>query len=227
MTHMLLTRPLVSYPVEAVRRAGIRRIIVVVGYAADKVIAALGDGYEYVEQAELLGTGHALQQARPALDGFRGDLVVTVGDAPLLTPDVIRRLILHRRETAAAATLLTAVFNDQIPPYGRVVRESDGQVLRIVEERDATEEERQIHEVNASVYCFEAATVLPLLDEINNQNRAGEYYLTDIVEILRRHGHQVRAVVSDDPRTVLGVNTRSDMAAVSRAMRNRTLRVKR
>jgi len=218
--HPLHALPLAMYPAEALRRAGVGRIIVVVGFEAEKVRSALGNGFDYVLQRQQKGTGHAFMQAAAVLADYRGDVVVTVGDAPLLTAGAIRRVLNHRRDTGAAAAMLTAVFPDRVPPYGRVIRDAEGSVIRIVEERDATAEERLIREVNASVYCFDAAIVLPLLGEIDRHNRAGEYYLTDIVEILRRHGHEVCAVQVDDPRTVLGVNTRSDLLEVSRIMQD-------
>lgn len=224
MTFALFGRPLVSYPAAALRNAGIHRIIAVVGHAAEEVRAALGPEIDYAVQKEQKGTGHALLTARSLLQGFRGDLVVTVGDAPLLTSETIRKILDHRRRTGAAAVLLTAVFDDEVPPYGRIVRDEDGRVVRIVEERDASREQRRIREVNASVYCFDAGRVLPLLDEIDPQNQAGEYYLTDIVEILLRHGHEVEAVKAEDSRTVLGVNTREDLVRVFRVMRDRIVK---
>jgi bifunctional UDP-N-acetylglucosamine pyrophosphorylase/glucosamine-1-phosphate N-acetyltransferase len=210
-------KPMIRYQLEALRAAGTAGPIVVVGYQAERVMAELGGEAEYVVQAEPLGTGHALLQARERLlaRGPGVEALVTVGDNPYLAPGILRDLAALRRSSGAAAAIVTAVF-DSPPPYGRVVRDDRGRVLRVVEEFDATPREKLIREVHVSIYCFDAAAALPLLDEIRNDNAKGEYYLTDIVGILTGHGFRVQALPCADPRLTLGVNTPEDLAEAER-----------
>jgi len=176
-----------------------------------------GEDCEVVWQHQQLGTGHAVMQAASRLQGFIGDLLVLVGDSPFLTPEILRQLVHRRRATGAAAVFLTAIF-DRPPPYGRVIRNEKGGICRIVEERDATPTEEAIKEVITAHYCFQAEVVLPLLPEIRNDNRLGEYYLTDIVEILVGHGYRVESLRVDDPRMVLGINTPAEFTAAERML---------
>jgi bifunctional UDP-N-acetylglucosamine pyrophosphorylase / glucosamine-1-phosphate N-acetyltransferase len=209
----ILGKPMIRYQVEALHAAGIERIFMIVGFQAEQVEAELGKEADYVLQAEQRGTGHALIQARKKLLslGPNLDVVVTVGDNPYITSGILKDLIGVHRRSEAAATIVTAVF-DTPPPYGRVIRDVQKRVVKVVEEFDATPEERLIKEVHVSIYCFKAAVVLPLLDEIKNDNTKKEYYLTDILGILTGHGHTVETLVSDDPRLTLGINTPEDLA---------------
>ncbi len=209
----ILGKPMIRYQVEAIRAAGIEKIFVIVGYQSEQVQAGLGAEVDYILQAEPKGTGHALLQARNKLLSLGPDLevVVTVGDNPYITPGILNSLIQAHRQSRAAATIVTAVF-DSPPPYGRVIRDGRGRVLKVVEECDAAPEERLIKEVHVSIYCFQAAVVLPLLDEIKNDNAKKEYYLTDIIGVLTGHGHRVETLASADPRITLGVNTPEDLA---------------
>jgi len=209
----ILGKPMIRYQVEAVRAAGIGRIFVIIGHQAEEVKAELRGEAEYVLQAEQKGTGHALIQARPKLEALGPDLdvVVTVGDNPYITPEVINSLLEAHRRSQAAATIVTAVF-DSPPPYGRVIRDGRGRILRVVEEGDASPEQKLIKEVHVSIYCLKTAIVLPLLDEISNDNAKKEYYLTDIVGVLTGHGHAVETLRSADPRLTLGVNTPEELA---------------
>ena len=208
----ILGKPMIRYQVEALRAAGVERIFLIVGFQAEALEAELGSEVEYVLQAEQKGTGHALIQARERLRALGPDLdlVVTVGDNPYITAGILRRLIAVHRERRAAATIVTASFDDP-PPYGRVIRGADGRVLTIVEEFDATPEQKLIKEVHVSIYAFRAAIVLPLLDEIRNDNAKGEYYLTDIIGILAARGLRVETVNCEDPRITLGINTPEEL----------------
>ena len=210
----ILGKPMIRYQLEALRAAGISRIFLIVGFQADKLREELGDEVDYILQAEPRGTGHALIQARDKLLSLGTDLdvVVTVGDNPYITPGILKSLIQAHRLSRAAATIVTAVF-DSPPPYGRVVRDGRGGVLRVVEEFDATPEEMLIKEVHVSIYGFKTAIVLPLLDEIQDNNAKREYYLTDIIGILTRRGHAVETLRSKDPRLTLGINTPEELAA--------------
>jgi bifunctional UDP-N-acetylglucosamine pyrophosphorylase/glucosamine-1-phosphate N-acetyltransferase len=203
-------KPMVRHVIEACRGAGVGRVILVIGYKADEVRAVVGGDVEYVDQNEQLGTGHALRIAAPSLRGLEGDLLVLPGDTPFLTPDFLGGLLAAHRASGADATLAAVVW-DEPPPYGRIVREASGRILRIVEEWDATPEVRAIKETCTSHYVFKTGVVLPLLAEIGNDNVKGEYYLTDIVEILAKHGRRVEAFQVDDPQLVLGINTLEDL----------------
>ncbi len=218
----ILGKPMIRYQLEALRAAGIARIFLVVGFQAEAVQAELGTEAEYVLQTEQKGTGHALIQARDRLRALGPDLdlVVTVGDNPYITADILRDLVRVHRARQAAATIVTAVFDDP-PPYGRVIRDAGGRVLTIVEESDATPAQKLIKEVHVSIYAFRAALVLPLLDEIRNDNAKKEYYLTDIIGILAGRGQRVETVPCQDPRITLGINTPEDLAEAERHFRQK------
>ena len=209
----ILGKPMIRYQVEAIRAAGIEKIFLIVGYQSEQVQAELGAEVDYILQAEPKGTGHAMIQARKKLLSLGPglDVAVTVGDNPYITAEILKKLVHVHRQSRAAATIVTAVF-DSPPPYGRVIRDGRGRVLKVVEECDATPEDRLIKEVHVSIYCFQAAVVLPLLDEIKNDNAKKEYFLTDIVGILTGHGHRVETLASDDPRITLGINTPEELA---------------
>ena len=219
--HPLCGRALIDYPLGACRALG-ARVVMVVGRAADAVRQAVGaaDDIAFVEQKERLGTGHAVLQARGACPDT-GTLLVLPADMPLLQEATLRRLVEHHRATTAAATILSAEVADPTG-YGRVVREG-GRPVAIVEHRDATAAQRAIREIGTSVYCFDARRFWPALSQLTPQNEPGEYYLTDVVGILRRAGHPIEAVVAGDPAEGLGINDRSQLAAVAGVLRGRIL----
>ncbi|MBN1350026.1 NTP transferase domain-containing protein [candidate division KSB1 bacterium] len=216
---MFEDKPLVHHVRDACLQAGIQQIIMVIGPEMQAVKSSLGDSIQYAVQHERLGTGHALMQARPLLKNFKGDLVVLVGDHPFITDESILCLLKHHRASHAAATLLTAMY-EQPPAQGRIVRDSTGKVIKIVEEKDATPEEIRIKEVNISTYCFDAQVVLPLLDELGADNVQKEYYLTDIVAILLRHHYRVEAIPYEDNKIGVGINSRLDLATALKIMRD-------
>ena len=220
--HPLCGRPLLAYPVGASRAIG-ARVVVVVGRAADDVRAAIAPevGATFVEQKERLGTGHAVLQARVACGDGAGTLLVLPGDAPLLSEATLKRLVDHHVSSGAAATLLTAEVSDPTG-YGRVVREQ-GRPVGIVEHRDATAAQRQIREIGTSVYCFDAQRFWPAMAQVTPENDQGEYYLTDVIDILSRQGQRLEAVVTTDPSECLGVNDRKQMAELGGIMRGRIL----
>ncbi len=214
--HTVAGRPMVAWVIDAVRRAGVARAIVVVGYQGERVEqACAGEGVEIAWQHEQLGTGHAVQQTEPLLREFDGHVLVLNGDVPGLRPDTIGRLVEHHRETGASATVLTARLDDPTG-YGRIVRDEDGALLRIVEHRDADEETRAIDEVNTGMFCFERAPLFDALARLDRNNAQGEYYVTDVIDHLRRDGRRVSALCVDDAREVAGVNTPAELEAVRR-----------
>ncbi len=220
--HEVCGRPMIHYVVEAARGAGARTIIVVVGYAADQVLESLRDepGIVFVTQSEQLGTGHAVKICREALTGYEGPALVLVGDEPLLRPDPLADLLARQEHEAAACLLGTARVHDAMG-FGRILRDSTGRFLRIVEERDCTPEEKHIHEVNPSCYVFQLPLLWEALDRIGTSNAQHEYYLTDAPERLMAMGHKVQALNVLRPDDILGVNTRQHLAQAALVMQAR------
>ena len=215
--HPLCGRPLIAYPLRLARTLA-DCVVLVVGPSADGVRAAAGAGVTIVEQRERLGTGHAVLQARESCPAS-GPLLVLAGDMPLLLLETLERLVEHHRATGAAATILTAVV-DRPHGYGRVLR-LGGRVTRIVEERDATDDQKKIDEINTSVYCFDARRLWPALGEIKPDNDQGELYLTDVVALLARAGARVEAVPVTEPAEALGINDRRQLAELAAIQRRR------
>jgi len=220
MLHPLRGRPMVAYAVDALRHAGVRRPIVVVGPGHRPVRDALGSGVDFVVQREPRGSGHALLQAMPRLRGRTVAFVVN-GDMPLVSPDTLRALRRRVREGAAAA--IASGTPGVTPPYGRIVRAADGRFLRIVEHVDATPEEAAIREVNAGFYCVRVAEAAQALRRVRPANRQGEYYLPDAVNVLAAQGRDVAVVPVTDPEELAGVNTRAELSAVDAILRRRVL----
>lgn len=206
-------RTLLAWVLDALTCADIPSITTVVGFQKDKVIDTLPAGVAWAEQAEQLGTGHAVLCAEPTFEGFAGTLVVTCGDAPCFRAETFRTLLKAHAEAKAACTVLTARV---APPhrYGRIVRNASGAVEKIVEAADATEAELAIDEINTGVYCFEAPLVFDMLRRVGNGNKQGEYYLPDALTELIRAGHTVCAQVLEDHDETLGVNSPEDLAKV-------------
>lgn len=219
----LLGQPLASYVLRALEAAGAAPIIVVVGHGAEEVQRALGERYLYALQAEQLGTGHAVMQAVPYLPPEATHVLIAAGDSPLITPDVFHALLETAQQTDAACVLATAVLDDPTG-YGRILRAPTGDVMGIVEEKDATPDQKAIREVCTSFYCFRTDALRDALPRLSNQNAQGEYYLTDTIGVLTAMGARVVAWQSPDPTLLLGVNTRWELAQVGHALRMRLLR---
>src|SRR5438034_1117075 len=212
----LCGRPLISYSLRVARAVG-DQIVLIVGPDADGVRAAAGDGVTIVEQRERLGTGHAVLQARAHCEDSAGPILVLPSDVPLLLAETIERLVSHHTTTGAAATVLTAVV-DRPQGYGRVLRQG-GRVKRIVEDRDATDDEKKVGEINTSDYCFDSERLWATLAEVKPDNDQGEYYLTDVIGILNRRGARVEGVPVQDQREALGINDRKHLAALAAIQR--------
>ena len=218
--HRAAGKPMLQHVIDAADAAGARRNIVVTGFGGETVRRAIGDSVEYVEQKEQLGTGHAVLQTEPLLGGEHGTIMVLCGDTPLLTAELLARFHEEHIHAGAKASVLTAIMPNA-KGYGRVVRRDNGEVLKIVEHKDATEEERQIHEVNAGIYCFDAQALFSALAKVTNENAQGEYYLPDVLEILRKKGEKIFAATADDYEETLGVNSRAQLAASEKILRRR------
>lgn len=220
--HEVCGRPMLAYVIDACRAAEIRALQIVVGFGKDAVISALGDepGVKFIEQREQKGTGHAVVQCTEALKGLQGDVIVIAGDMPMIRSATLLDLIGSHRAAGAAASLATTVLEDP-SGYGRIVRIAKGEFERIVEHRDCTPEQLEIKEVNPSYYCFDAQSLLAALPKLKADNAKGEYYITDVLEILRREGQPVRAVTKLPAIDATGINSRADLADVGKLMQKR------
>ena len=200
------------------------RIFVVVGYQSAEVRAAIESaGVGFIEQTEQKGTGHALMAAAQTLSGLDGRLVILYGDCPLVRPQTLAGLTEAQQSSGAAGAILTAVMDDPTG-YGRVLREPDGRVTGVVEQRAGTPEQLAIREANMGLYCYQAAPFWRHIQELRPDNPAREYYLTDMVGILHRAGQAITAYRIDDPREVLGINDREELAVADRLLRARKVR---
>lgn len=222
--HPVAGRPMLGYVVDAARALRPERLVIVVGYAADKVKAYLAEGFPgtaftYAVQEPQLGTGHALLSARDAIGWEEADLLLLYGDIPLVRTATLQTLIDGHLSTAAVATVLTAIVDDP-SGYGRIIRDpGTKEIARIVEHADASRSERAISEINIGIYCFKVPEVFPLLDRLTVANEQKELYLVDMVGLLLREGRRVATVVADDPDEVEGVNSRVQLARSEAARR--------
>jgi UDP-N-acetylglucosamine diphosphorylase/glucosamine-1-phosphate N-acetyltransferase len=219
----VLGKPMVHYVVDLARALNAARIIVIAGYKREAVIQYLNahlSGTEVAVQAEQLGTGHAIMQTGSLLKNFIGDVVVLSGDVPLLTADSVLGLIDHHYQTEAAATILTADFADATG-YGRIIRNTDGSVKKIVEHKDATEEERSIKEINSGIYIFDKEKLFIGLDHITPENVQNEYYLTDVFEYFSKQQWKVSALKTVYVEEIMGVNTVEQLDIVKEALLKR------
>src|SRR5574341_269483 len=221
--HPLGGTPMILWVTELCRQLPLKRTLVVVGYQADQVRAVLdGEPVEFVLQAEQRGTGHAVLQAEPALRGFEGDLLVLSGDVPLLTAETACALLEAHRRAGAHATFMSTRLEDPTG-YGRVIRGPQGGFLRVVEEAEATPQERRIAEINAGIYCFACPALFDALGSVGASAVKGEHYLPEAITIFRDRGLKVQAIPAPDPREVLGVNTRAELAQAYGILRRRVL----
>jgi len=219
--HPVLGRPLLSYVIDTVKKLGIGQIYVVVGHKKEMMTDYFKDsGVIFVEQNEQLGTGHAVMQVKPLLADFSGEVLVLAGDVPLLRCSTLKGLIEFHRRQRAAATVLTAELPDA-GSYGRIIRDREGRILRIVEKKDASPEEAQISEINTGTYCFDSRALFRALAEVKAENAQKEYYLTDTIEILKLQGLPVFAHLANDWRETLGVNTPDELKQIEEILKSR------
>lgn len=217
--HRLGGQPLIEYALAAAQALTDQRPVLVIGHGAEAVRAALGERAQYVIQAEQLGTGHAVQQAAPALDGRCDHVLVTYGDMPLLRPETLRALVETQSRNTGPVTMLTVV-SEGLRDFGRVARSPEGRVHAIVEEAQATPEQKRITELNVGAYCFKADWLWGALPRLPLSPK-GEYYLTDLVHLAVADGGHVEAVTLEDETEVIGINTRAQLAEAEAALRRR------
>ncbi len=220
--HKLSGSSMLSYVMDAVSAAGIEKTVVVVGCGADQVAREVEGRAQVALQSEQLGTGHALMQAGTVLKGTSGQLLVLCGDTPLIKSETLSELMRFHSSSGLAATVLTSLMEDPTG-YGRVIRDARDKVIKIVEHKDASAEEKLVLEINTGVYCFELDGLFNALERITPANVQGEYYLTDVIELLAGEGRPVGAFLINDPRETAGINDRVQLAEADRYLRDRVL----
>lgn len=213
-------KEIVKRAVENAQKAGVRDIVAVVGYKKEEVMKVLGDNIKYAYQDEMLGTGHAVMQAKEYLKGKKGKVLVLNGDVPLIRPETLNKLIEKSIENKEYATLLTAIYDDPTG-YGRIVRDEGGNIEGIVEEKDTTPEQKKIKEINAGIYCFDIEALLKALEKVTPNNKQGEYYITDVIQIMNDSGLKTGAVLVEDNTEILGINDRIQLGILTKVLQMR------
>jgi len=208
----LCGKPLIEYVVESLKAAGIDDIVVVVGYRGDDVIQCLNGRVTFVWQREQLGTGHAVMQAEDVFRDYNGGIIVACGDVPLISPGTFRALISESQKENTGAVVLTMI-QENPTGYGRIVKEN-GKFIRIVEEKDATEEQRGIREVNSGTYYFNSRLLFEGLKRVTTDNAQNEYYLPDALDYVIKSGLNVGTLLLEDPVEGRGINTREELLSL-------------
>jgi bifunctional UDP-N-acetylglucosamine pyrophosphorylase / glucosamine-1-phosphate N-acetyltransferase len=221
VTHALGGKPLLLHVLDTARRLDPGQVTIIIGHGAEAVKQVYpNDDVTWVVQEQQLGTAHAVLCAKNSFGAFNGDILILSGDVPLISERTLKAMIHCHRERNAALTLLTASLKEP-RGYGRILRQADGQIEGIVEERDAMEVQKQIEEVNAGIYVASAPFLFPALRALNNHNEQAEYYLPDAVTIGLRQGKRIATVMVDDPREVMGINTREELAQMEKTLQER------
>lgn len=220
LVHKIYDKELVKRVAELASVVGSDEIITVVGHLREQVEEVLGDAVKYAYQEELLGTGHAVMQARKFLEGKKGKVVVLNGDVPIIRKETLENLIVKSFKNKEYATLLTAIYENPTG-YGRIIRDEGGNIKAIVEEKDANMYEKEIKEINSGIYCFDIEELLNALEYIKPNNVQGEYYLTDVIKIMNDKGLKTGAVIVEDNTEILGVNDRAQLELLTRVLRMR------
>lgn len=213
-------KEIVKRAVENAKKSGINDIVAVVGYQKEEVMEVLGDLVKYAVQEEMLGTGHAVMQAKEFLAGKKGKVLVLNGDVPLLRPETLNKLVEKSIENREYATLLTAIY-DNPTGYGRIIRDEGGNIKGIVEEKDTKASQRKIKEINAGIYCFDIEELLSALEKIKPNNAQGEYYITDVISIMNKKGLKTGAVIVEDNTEILGINDRIQLEMLTKVLQMR------
>jgi len=213
IVHKILGKEIINFLLDSLVDAGIQEnnICIVCGENINEVKSVIRRDVSYAIQEKQLGTADALLAAKDFICDFKGNLLVSVGDNPYITADELKKLINRHEETKAQCTLISAVFPFTPPPYGRIIRDQNNEVLGVVEEIDATPEQLKIREVNSSIYIFDNPVVFPLLSLIDDNNAKKEYYLTDIIKLLKDRNYKVEATPADDYFISIGINNRWEL----------------
>jgi len=216
--HEVMGKSLIEYVVDALTITEIERIAVIVSEQnRDEIRNILGSRVDYILQNKQLGTGHAVLSAENWLLNFKGNIIVVAGDAPFLQRQTVRDLLKEFYDKKSACVLLSAIYENP-PAYGRVIRNKDGAVIKIVEEKDASSDEKKIREVSSSHYCFDKEKLFSALKRVNNKNIQDEYYLPDVIEIFIKKGEKVEALPVNDPLITFGINSPEDLQLAQKLM---------
>ena len=217
--HLAHSKPMVVRIIDALNALDVEENVLILGHKREKVLEVLGNDISYVIQEEQLGTGHAVKQAEEKIKNYNGDILIINGDIPLIQKETLVNFYNEYKKENADGIVLTAIFDNPFS-YGRIFKEND-RVLKIVEEKEANEEQKKIKEVNAGVYIFKAQHLAYALGKINNNNEKGEYYLTDVIEILASENKKIISYSLEDSMEIQGVNSKVELALVSRVLRER------
>lgn len=220
LVHKIYDKELVKRVADLAKDVGSDEVVAVVGHMRELVEQVLGDSVKYAYQEELLGTGHAVMQARKYLEGKKGKVIILYGDVPIIRPETLQNLVRRSIKNKEYATLLTAIYENPTG-YGRIVRDNGGYIREIVEEKDATPSQKEIKEINSGIYCFDIEELLNALELIEPNNAQGEYYLTDVIKIMNEKGLKTGAVIIEDNTEILGVNDRAQLELLTRVLRMR------
>jgi UDP-N-acetylglucosamine diphosphorylase/glucosamine-1-phosphate N-acetyltransferase len=216
--HPLRGRPLLDYSIDVAREIGSDKIAIVIGHQAEIIREKYaGQDLIFVEQCQQLGTGHAVLQAKDIFNGYEGTILILCGDVPLLLPATVFALYAQHMHSRAVVTVMTVILDDPAH-YGRVVKDSHGEVIKIVEMRDATKEEKLVREINTGIYCADCRFLFDAVSEISNQNAQREYYLTDIIEIANKKGFKAGSFIASDAHEVMGINTPEELELAARLL---------
>jgi bifunctional UDP-N-acetylglucosamine pyrophosphorylase/glucosamine-1-phosphate N-acetyltransferase len=219
--HKLCGKPMVEYVIDTARELGVQRIILVVGHKGNQTEGSLQHHQvEFVIQEEQLGTGHAVLQTKELLSDFDGDVLILCGDVPLLRAETLKKLLEEHRKKKVVATVLTAILDDP-SHYGRIIRNEQGMVQEIVEAKDVDADQKNVKEINTGIFCFDREALFSVLDKITNDNKQGEYYLTDVVKLLREKNLKVWAMVTPDPVETLGINSPEELKKMEKILLKR------
>jgi bifunctional UDP-N-acetylglucosamine pyrophosphorylase/glucosamine-1-phosphate N-acetyltransferase len=222
--HPLAGKPLIEYVLDASRPLGPSSILIVVGYEGEAVKSALaGLPAQFIDQVPQLGTGHAVQLAKPHWESHRGTILILYGDVPLISTQTLKNILETHWKTNPSVTLLSTLLEDPTG-YGRLVRDSGGDVEKIVEEKDANVQQQALKEINTGIYCFEVPDLAQVIGELSVTNAQREYYLTDCIGLLRRQNKRAGVVVCDDPLEVMGINSRMELAQLEQVLRERKVK---
>ena len=220
--HNLAGKPILNYVLDTVDQLEAKRKLLIVGYKSDKIRELIGDKIEYVEQKEQLGTAHAVLQTKKLLSDFKGDVLILSGDVPFLTVKTLKKLLKYHQTNNFCCTLASTILKNP-KGYGRIIRDKKGEIKGIIEEVDLSADRKTITEINSGIYCFNKDKLFRALEKITPDNRQGEYYLTDTVEILLKEGLTVGNITVKDYSEILGINSRLDLADASRKVYQKTL----
>lgn len=220
--HKVCGKPMVEHVIDQLNHLSIDQIVTVVGHQKERVQEQLGSSVDFAHQVEQLGTAHAVKTCHELLGHQEGATLIITGDTPLISSETLAKCLDLHRETKSAATILTMLPEDPTG-YGRIIRNEAGEVERIVEEKDASEEERAVNEVNSGIFCFDNRLLFEALDLVSTDNEQGEYYLPDVIEVLKSKGERISAISVQDVEEGLGINNRSQLAKAEKILQKRII----